>query len=162
MYTVKYLELHFKMHCAHILYLPTGKCLLHIQPFMYTIIYTQTTSVYTDLICWTWTFSINITSLKFNQGHFLTSRPLLPTNAQKEPQFTPTSHLKILANFFVCPSTVFFTHKLTFHIMKSAIRLLPTCMHFVYHVCSFTPKTLSWAASYMCSILVNWQIKVLV
>lgn len=51
MYTVKYLELHFKTHHAHILYLPTGKCILHIQPFMYTIIHTQTTSVGTDLIC---------------------------------------------------------------------------------------------------------------
>lgn len=69
-YTVKYLELHFKTHCAHILYLPTGKCILHIQPFMYTIIHTQTTSVGTDLICWAWTVSINITSPKFNLRHF--------------------------------------------------------------------------------------------
>lgn len=70
-YTVKYLELHFKPHCAHILHLPAGKCILHIQPFMYTIIHTQTTSVGTDLICWAWTVSINITSPKFNRRHFL-------------------------------------------------------------------------------------------
>lgn len=122
----------------------------YIQPFMYTIIHTQTTSVGTDLICWTWTVSINITSLKLHHGYFLTSLLLPPTNAQKEPDFTPTRHLKILAHFLLLS----FTHKLTYATSMSADFSLavswnqpfnscqPVCI-FVYHVRSSTPK--NWA-----------------
>lgn len=133
------------MQCEH---LPTGKCILHIQPFMYTIIHTQTTSVGTDLICWTWTVSINLTSLKINQGHFFTSPTNWPLNAHKrhtEENLTriPTGHLKILGYFLNFARVDHWCHKFrnsTGHIIKLAIRFLPTRVHFVYHLCIFKPK----------------------
>lgn len=92
------------MHCAHILYLLMGKCILHIQPFMYTIIHTQTTSVGTDLILWAWTFSINITSPEFNRRtiFFVTLTPATHRQThKKEPQ--STSFFEVLAHFCLCP-----------------------------------------------------------
>lgn len=144
------------MHCAHILYLPTGKCILHIQPSMYTIIHTQTTSVGTDLICWTWTVSINITSLKFNQGHFLTSLLLPQKRTKRSPDSRTHPPSQDLSSFSILPSTVFSTgyvkktktDTVALHILPSGVfRSLNPCqpvLIFYVPCMQFYTKMLSW------------------
>lgn len=121
-YTVKYLELHFEMHCTHIFPIPRARCILHITA-IYVYNHSYTNNLSRDL---TSSAQLGLSSLtspawNSNRGPFFSPSPLHPACHRSWQRAKRTKN----------------DPQLTF----PSFKFLPTCLHFGYHVCSFTPNT---------------------